>query len=212
MPSIKITANQNGAVQNNAEGSVKSGTIAPYGGGAVPDGWLLCDGRAFLRSQYPTLFAAIGTAHGNGTFTYLSGVGVASGFTINTAFNIPDGRGKFLRGVAGVTASANPAISDPDAGGRVAAAAGGNAGNSVGSYQNSAQQLVTGQAGRANEFAYRGGDSGGAFGNERIGGYNGIRSGGGDASWLVKFDNSRVARTSSEDRPRNIYINWIIKI
>jgi microcystin-dependent protein len=64
-----------------------SGYVAPVGaimlfaGATAPTGWLICDGRNLNRSDYPDLFAAIGTTWGNG-----NGGG--------TAFNIPDLRNR----------------------------------------------------------------------------------------------------------------------
>ncbi|WP_390895807.1 tail fiber protein [Neisseria elongata] len=51
---------------------------------SAPTGWLKADGSAVSRTQYPVLFAAIGT-----TF------GVGDG---RTTFNLPDLRGEFVRG------------------------------------------------------------------------------------------------------------------
>lgn len=42
-----------------------AGTIAVFAG-ALPDGWLACDGSAVARAAYPELFLAIGTAYGIG--------------------------------------------------------------------------------------------------------------------------------------------------
>lgn len=53
--------------------------------------WLLCDGQAVSRTEYADLFALIGTSFGNGD-------------GVNT-FNIPDYRGKFLRGLGGNSAA-----------------------------------------------------------------------------------------------------------
>ncbi|MBR2299529.1 MAG: tail fiber protein [Alphaproteobacteria bacterium] len=53
--------------------------------------WLLCDGQAVSRSDYADLFALIGTNFG-------AGDGVST-------FNVPDYRGKFLRGLGGDSAS-----------------------------------------------------------------------------------------------------------
>lgn len=61
------------------------GFIQPFGGGTVPDGWLLCDGAAYLETDYPDLFAAIGTTWGS------PGEG---------QFNVPDGKNKFLLGAS----------------------------------------------------------------------------------------------------------------
>lgn len=53
----------------------------------VPQGWLLCDGRALLRAMFPELFATLG-------YRYL-----VAGDTQGTHFRVPDLRGYFLRGV-----------------------------------------------------------------------------------------------------------------
>lgn len=54
------------------------------------DNWLLCNGQAVSREDYADLFNLIGTKFGTGD-------------GINT-FNIPDYRGKFLRGLGGNSA------------------------------------------------------------------------------------------------------------
>ncbi len=64
---------------------VPAGVVFPFAGaGSVPTGFLLCNGQAVSRTTYADLFAVIGT---------LYGVGDGS-----TTFNVPDFRGKFLRG------------------------------------------------------------------------------------------------------------------
>lgn len=63
-----------------------AGLGAPYFGGTVPSGWLLCNGAAISRTTYAKLFAAIGTTWGTGNGT--------------TTFNLPDGRNDFIRGAS----------------------------------------------------------------------------------------------------------------
>ncbi len=91
-----------------------SGTILMYGGTSIPTGYLLCDGSSQLRSAYPTLFAAIGTAYGTVDATH---------------FNLPQGQGVFFRGVD------NGVGNDPDSATRTVQGAGGNSGDNVGSAQ-----------------------------------------------------------------------------
>ncbi len=50
----------------------------------VPQGYLLCDGQAVKRLQYPKLFSVIGTTFGDGD--------------ARTTFNLPDLRGMVVRG------------------------------------------------------------------------------------------------------------------
>lgn len=76
---------QSSDLQTILVGSViPAGTIAPFGGGTVPTGWMLCNGSAISRTTYSALFSSIGTSHGQGDGT--------------TTFNLPDYRGQFLRG------------------------------------------------------------------------------------------------------------------
>lgn len=56
----------------------------PWSGGEPPAGWLLCDGKAYSRTTYAALFAAIGTKFGAGNGT--------------TTFNVPKGNGRTLVG------------------------------------------------------------------------------------------------------------------
>lgn len=94
-----ITKNQLDNVKNDLIADIKSNvnTLSHIGDIKVSlrtdnhDNWLLCDGQAVSRSEYVDLFALIGT-----------NFGVGDG--INT-FNIPDYRGKFLRGLGGDSAS-----------------------------------------------------------------------------------------------------------
>ena len=108
-----------------APAAVPVGTIVAYG--AVidgthppPNGWLLCDGTQYngLDVKYANLYAALGTAFG--------------GNKASQSFNVPDLRGRFLRGVDGGVGR------DPDRGSRQAMTSGGNVGDNVGSVQGDA--------------------------------------------------------------------------
>lgn len=98
---------------NGTDGPV--GAVTAFAGVTAPTGWLMCDGSAVSRTTYATLFAVIGNAWGNG-----DGV---------TTFNIPDLRGRFLRGTDSGTGR------DPDAATRTASNPGGNTGSNVGTLQ-----------------------------------------------------------------------------
>lgn len=76
-----------------AANGVPPGTIIAFGGTEVPDGWIVCDGRALDRDEpaFASLFAALGTTWGDGS----SGAGASAA----TDFNAPDLRGRFARGV-----------------------------------------------------------------------------------------------------------------
>ena len=89
------------------------GTIVAYGTETAPTGWLACDGANLLRTDHQILFNVIGTVHGTADGTH---------------FNVPDLRGKFLRGFD------DSAGNDPNAGARTAPT-GGASGDNVGSLQ-----------------------------------------------------------------------------
>jgi len=99
----------------NSNNGNPAGTIITYAGASIPAGFLLCDGSAVSRTTYSALFTALGIAWGQGDGS--------------TTFNLPDLRGRFLRGVDGAAGN------DPDKASRTATNTGGNTGNNVGSLQ-----------------------------------------------------------------------------
>ncbi|HUJ73321.1 MAG TPA: phage tail protein [bacterium] len=110
------------AVNANFTAAGPTGMIVAYGGssaptspGSDPRDWLLCDGSAVSRTTYSALFTAIGITFGQGDGS--------------STFNVPDFRGRFLRGVD------STASNDPDHSSRTAINTGGNTGNAVGSLQ-----------------------------------------------------------------------------
>ena len=56
-------------------------------GATIPNGYLLCDGRAISRQTYKTLFSVIGTTYGEGDGS--------------STFNLPDMRDRFPQGANG---------------------------------------------------------------------------------------------------------------
>jgi len=60
-----------------------TGTILDFAGTTAPTDWLMCYGQSLLRTDYPNLFAAIGTTYG-----------AADG----THFTLPDCRGRSVVG------------------------------------------------------------------------------------------------------------------
>lgn len=136
-------------------------------------GWMVCDGRSLWADKYPRLYAVLGTLYGSEK---------------ENAFNLPDLRGVFLRGVdagAGV---------DPDVGKRVAPTS--NAAYAgVGSRQCDALQHHT-------------------HGYQGVQGTAVAQTGSG--AFLVEKDKHTTdaespARTSDETRPRNVAVWFIIR-
>lgn len=187
------------ALQQILVGSIiPPGTIQSFGGGTVPDGWLLCDGATVNRTTYSALFAAVGTAHGSGDGS--------------TTFHLPDLRGRFLRGADNMGTGA--AGRDPDAAGRTAGNAGGNTGNAVGSVQGDAMQQITGSVGATSRWRTDGAVAG-ALSGTSIGNNADSNSGGASRSvTALNFNsaNSPSARTSTESRPQNVAVEYIIKV
>lgn len=69
------------------------GTILPMATEAVPEGWMLCDGREISIEEYQGLYDLIGTIYGAGDSAFWAQV-----FYPATTFNIPDLRGRTIIG------------------------------------------------------------------------------------------------------------------
>jgi hypothetical protein len=177
---------------------VPVGTIMPFGGDVtnpstrsdlVKQGWLPCDGALLSASEFRELHGAIGTAFGGSKDT--------------STFNVPDLRGRFLRGVSEGTKT------DPDADARQASAPGGNKGDAVGSVQGDAfqgHQHATNAINGDKEGNWGGGAGSKPKGNAayvgaptQLPGPKGSSSAYGPPS------------ISGETRPKNVYVTWIIK-
>lgn len=50
---------------------VPAGTVMPFAGSTVPYGWLACNGASYSATDFPDLFAAIGTLWGGGGGSFL---------------------------------------------------------------------------------------------------------------------------------------------
>lgn len=69
---------------NVSGGVIPIGTVAPFAGDNVPDGFLLCNGQAINRKTYQGLFEIIGTKYGAGDGS--------------TTFNVPNLTERFVQG------------------------------------------------------------------------------------------------------------------
>ena len=160
-----------------------SGTIRSFGGSQLPDGWLYCDGSAVSRTTYSDLWTAIGVKWGQGDN--------------ETTINLPDLRGQFLRGVDNmdntVGAGGGTAGIDPDVAIRTAKYAGGNTQNNVGSYQVDAFQSHRHTVGYALHVTE-------GSGHEIL-----------RTATNSHNRESNLTGSSNETRPKNAYVNYIIK-
>ena len=93
------TANRSNALtvdwNGNVLGQAMAGIIQMYAGATPPTGWLVCDGASYLRSDYPTLFEALG------------GTSSPWGLPDSTHFNVPDFRGRAPIGYGDGTATSH---------------------------------------------------------------------------------------------------------
>lgn len=193
----------------HADNGVPAGNISPFGGpdSNVPPGWLLCDGRGLRGSEYKQLFDAIGTSWGDGTDKCPGG---------GCDFNLPDLQGYFLRGVDRGTGR------DPGVGGRYAAIFGGNTGDGVGSLQDDAVKshshdagsLTTNTSGAHSHEIDRSRGTGDssihslerAHESNRANVHTHV-----NGAHTHDVIGSTATEGSMESRPKNAYVNYIIK-
>ncbi|MFK0732349.1 MAG: phage tail protein [Gloeotrichia echinulata GP01] len=170
----------NSASAQTSTSGVPVGTITTYAGSVKGNargqlerqGWLVADGQTINRTDYSALFAIIGNIYGDGDKV--------------TTFNLPDLRGRFVRGVD------DAAGRDPDAKSRTASGSGGNTGDNVGSVQEDDFKSHT------HKFSINGNTN---------------------ATTPYKFEGAggaiieKVTQNTggNETRPKNIYLNYIIK-
>ena len=80
---------------NIATPGLPGGSIQAFAGANAPTGWLLCDGTAVRRQDYPDLYNTLGSTYGNGDGS--------------TTFNLPDLRGRMPIGAGNDGSAANGA-------------------------------------------------------------------------------------------------------
>lgn len=157
-------------------------TVHAYAGATAPEGWAMCDGSEVSRTEYAALFAAVGTTYG-----------VGDGLD---TFNLPDMRGQFLRALDDMGTAQGAAGVDVDGTART-----------VGQTQAQATESHRHNDGypRANGFSYT---------NSLYGSFTG-----GTVSTSSQANGTytgRYAYTSdyggTETRPRNMAVNYIIKL
>lgn len=74
------------------EGGSPIGSVIAFAGVRIPNGWMLCDGRSLLKSEYPELYQALGDTYNLNPFQ-------GDNFVLTANhFRIPDLRGEFIRG------------------------------------------------------------------------------------------------------------------
>ena len=170
-------------VRRAVDSSMPSGAVMYFAMQAAPTGWLKADGSAVSRTQYPALFAAIGT-----TF------GVGDG---RTTFNLPDLRGEFVRGWDG-----GRNIDPERAFGSAQGDAIRNITGSIDTGSNSGHQLFD-EATATGALA---------ISRRQWKAWTSDTQDGRNNPAAFDFDASRVVPTAAENRPRNIALLACIKI
>lgn len=176
------------------EGNSDYFTGCPIGGGfiwyglptKIPSNCRICDNSTLAISSFAKLYENLDGAWGE------------SGGNMN----IPDLRGRFPRGVDG------GAGNDPDRLTRTGPNMGQNTADTVGSVQADAMQNITGNVSGGRSLTVAG--PAGAFAtslNNSAGPDNGTA---GEIN--ISFDASRVARTSTETRPQNANVYFVIRV
>lgn len=165
---------------------IPTAAILTFAGSSCPTGYLPTDGAAVSRTTYASLFGIIGTTYGYGDNS--------------TTFNMPDYRGRFLRGVDAAAGR------DPDAASRSVMNTGGNSGDNVGSIQADAFSSHT-HIQNAHSHVQQGSYTGG--------GTNGLQSVGIGSTQNATSTSSATATNQNtggnETRPVNAYVNYCIK-
>lgn len=165
------------------------GSTISYAGSTAPTGWLLCDGTAVSRTTYAALYAVVGDRFGIGDGS--------------TTFNLPDLRGRFVRGWS------NQSTNDPDRFSRIAMNPGGATGNNVGSVQGDATAkngLALADPGHSHVERGNGNTQGGTAITNMA---NGDRESA--SSTNPATSNITLGDGDAETRPLNVYLNFIIK-
>jgi hypothetical protein len=171
------------------------GTVVAFAGDNCPPGWLPCDGRALSSRLYGRLYTAISTNWG---------AGIQFG---TNDFNLPDLRGYFLRGVDG------GAGRDPDV--QTRTNSNGLISANVGSLQNDATKKPNSPfsiVGGSHTHYYQTFDwgqnagYGGTYWNLLRNPYTATTTGTGEHSHVIADGSG-----DRETRPKNAYVNYIIK-
>ena len=184
---VVLPANPTTSLQAATKGYVDlgspAGIVAPFAGTSAPSGWLACNGAAVSRTNYATLFAAIGTTWGAGDGS--------------VTFNVPDLRGMFLRGT-GTNATGSSS-------GAVGQAVGSYAADTYLNHNHTASQPAHSHSynGVSGSSSYNGGSGGSITVPNAVGQTTGT------AQPAITVDTSTTGGT--ETKPKNYGVLYIIK-
>jgi microcystin-dependent protein len=172
------------------------GTIVAWAGASssVPANWMLCNGKALSKAVYKELFTAIGTSWGSA----------------GDKFNLPDLRGRFLRGDDAGTGR------DPDVKARKPSNPGGSA-TGVGSVQlDSLQNHTHAQnehthSSHLHQYSYPA-PNGSNFTAAMYGTASSTGGALADIRGAKTYGTKSALSAGEESRPKNAAVNYIIKV
>ena len=195
---LTLSTNGRSLVLSNGGGTidlsvlVPPGTIQAYGGATAPTGWHLCDGTPYqINGSDSNLYHVIGLAYGGNSST----------------FNVPDMRGMFLRGVDTRTTGSN----DPDNMTRTIPTGSTNPSNAVGSVQpdgfksHEHRSMSTPPGDFCQSMAFNPVSNPPFYCPTISPPGLGVNAGGGTNNAYTDFVGG------NETRPKNVYVNYIIK-
>jgi microcystin-dependent protein len=95
VPALDVNGNATvtGRIKDKTGYVMPVGSVLPYAGVSLPNGWLACDGSPVSRAAYPELFSALGVTYGAGDGS--------------TTFNLPDLQGRTAIGAGQGTGLSN---------------------------------------------------------------------------------------------------------
>lgn len=184
---------------NIATPGLPVGSIQAFAGANAPTGWLLCDGSAVGRADYPDLFSAIGTSYGSGNGA--------------TTFNLPDLRGRVPAGKDNMGGTAANRLTTTHFGGTATnlGASGGNESHTLTTAQLAVHSHGVSDPGHAhagdyNVAAAAGGNQSNPANANTANAYNVTRS----ATTGISIQNSGSGNAHNNTQP-TLIVNYIIK-
>jgi microcystin-dependent protein len=173
------------------------GSIIAYIGSNDPKGWLICEGRSLSRTTYSNLFSVISTKYGAGDGS--------------TTFNLPNFQGAFLRGSGNQSKNFNGTTITYQ----------GTSVDNIGQSHATQVHNHTATSNDSGHSHYIAQDNLGGGAAERLtygGGVgdhfeNGTQTGYANITTTVNNSSSigGIITNSTETRPFNFGVNWIIK-
>jgi microcystin-dependent protein len=185
---------------NIATPGLPVGSIQAFAGANAPTGWLLCDGSAVSRGNYPDLYNTIGNTYGSGDGA--------------TTFNLPDLRGRVPAGKDNMGGTAANRLTTSHFGGTATnlGASGGSESHTLTTAQLAAHNHGVTDPGHVHQYGVYGGSFGDGSGAASL--FTGFplretRSTGNNAT-NISIQNNGSGNAHNNTQP-TLIVNYIIK-